>query len=35
VQFDNRAASSVDLSAIDTREEAEAAEADGLLKQVR
>jgi hemolysin type calcium-binding protein len=29
------AASSVDLSAIDTREEAEAAEADGLLKQVR
>jgi Ca2+-binding RTX toxin-like protein len=35
VQFDNRAASSVDLSAIDTREEAEAAEADGLLKQIR
>ena len=29
------AASSVDLSAIDTREEAEAAEADGLLKQIR
>ena len=29
------AASSVDLSAIDTREEAEAAEADGLLKQIK
>ena len=35
VQFDNRAASSSALLSIDTREEAEAAEADGLLEQVR